>query len=427
MNDREVMDYMESVQSYGIVPGLDSIQELCRRLGNPQDKLQFIHIAGTNGKGSTLAYISTILTAAGYKVGRYISPTIFDYRERIQVQGRPITKKALCAGIEKIRETCDEMVKDGFHHPTPFEIETALCFLYFQEKKCDLVVLETGMGGLLDATNLIQTTLVAVIASISMDHMKFLGNTLAEIAQHKAGIIKRGCGVVSLKQKEEVMEVIRQQAIACSVPIEVADVEASKRVRYGILRQRFDYDGMRALEISLAGTFQIENAILAVKAVQMLEKKGFPVPEASIRKGLKETKWLGRFSVIAKSPLFIVDGAHNEDAARRLAQSIEFYFTNKRIIYIMGILKDKEYEKIIDLTHQYADQIITVTPPENPRAMPAYELAQAVMKVHPQVTAVDSLEEAVEMSRLFAQKEDVIVAFGSLSYLGRMIEIVEKR
>lgn len=427
MNYREVMEYMESIQSYGIVPGLDSIKELCRRLGNPQDSLKFVHIAGTNGKGSTLAYVSTVLSAAGYKVGRYISPTIFEYRERIQVNGRSITRKALCEGAELVRGFAEQMVAEGFHHPTPFEVETALSFWYFQQKQCDIVVLETGLGGLSDATNLIQTTQVAVLASISMDHMKFLGKTLAEIAEQKAGIMKAGCDVVTLRQQPEALAVVEQAAERQHCFLQIADVDKAKRIRYGVEKQRFDYDGMRDLEISLAGKFQVENAVLAVETIKVLNKHGFPVSESAVRKGLKETQWLGRFSVIAKKPFFIVDGAHNEDAAKKLAESIEFYFTNKRIIYIMGILKDKEYEKIISLTHKYADQIITVTPPENPRALSAYELAKEVVGVHPKVTAVDSLEEAVEMSYLLAEKDDVILAFGSLSYLGRLMEIVVKR
>lgn len=427
MKYTEALEYMDSLKNYGIVPGLDNVRELCRRLGNPQDTLKFVHIAGTNGKGSTLAYISTILKCAGYRVGRYISPVIFDYRERIQVSERSITQAALCEGVELLREICDGMVTDGLPHPTPFEVETALAFWYFQKKECDIVVLETGMGGLEDATNLITGTLVAVLASISMDHMQFLGKTLGEIATQKAGIMKSGSSVVSLKQLPEVMKVIRQEAGAKSCPLTVADMAQAKHIRYGVERQRFDYGGWKNLEISLAGTYQIENALLALEAVRALGEKGFPVPEKALRQGLKEAKWQGRFTVIGKKPLFIMDGAHNEDAARKLAESIEFYFTNRRIIYIMGILKDKEYDKIIALTHSYAEQIITVTPPENPRAMSAYDLACEVAKVHPNVTAVDSLEEAVEMSRLLAGKEDVIIAFGSLSYLGKLFAIVNRR
>ena len=422
----EALEYIEATGQYGIVPGLDSIKELCRRLDNPQDTLKFVHIAGTNGKGSTLSYISTILRCAGYRVGRYISPVIFEYRERIQVGKQMITKAALCEGMELIKGICDEMVSDGWHHPTPFEIETALAFWYFQQKQCDIVVLETGMGGLEDATNLITTTQVAVLASIGMDHMQFLGKTLDKIAAHKAGIIKEGCTVVSMVQKPEAMEVVSRMAEEKKSLLHIADSSKASNIKYGIEKQRFDYGEWKKLEITMAGKFQIDNAVLALETIKALSEKGYPVTETAIRKGLKETVWQGRFSLIGKKPLFIVDGAHNEDAAQKLADSIEFYFTNKRIIYIMGILKDKEYDKVIALTEKYADQIITVTPPENPRAMHAYELAKEIALVHPNVTAVDSLEEAVEMSYLLAGKDDVIIAFGSLSYLGRLINIVEK-
>ena len=394
MNYQEAMEYMEKVGTYGIVPGLDSIRELCRRLGNPQDELKFVHIAGTNGKGSTLAYISSILQVAGYRVGKYISPAIIEYCEKIQIGKQKITHKDLCEGLEIIKKHCDAMVSDGFHHPTPFEIETALAFWYFREKQCDIVVLETGMGGREDATNLITTTQVAVLASIGMDHMKFLGNSLEEIAAHKTGICKPGCQVVSMRQKEAAQKVVEQTAAELGCMLTIADVA---------------------------------NAVLAVEAVQALGKCGYEIKEAAIRKGLRETVWNGRLQILEEHPLFIVDGAHNEDAAAKLADSIEFYFTNKRIIYIMGMLKDKEVDRVIALTEKYADQILTVTPPNNPRAMHAYDLATEVAKVHPNVTAVDSLEEAVELSHLLAGRDDVILCFGSLSYLGRILKLMEKR
>lgn len=426
MKEKEVLEYIASISNFGIVPGLDSIKELCIRMGNPQDGLQFVHIAGTNGKGSTLAYVSTILQCAGYRVGRYLSPTIFAYRERIQVNTKPITKAALGEGMELVRAACDEMVAEGLQQPTPFEVETALAFWYFRKRECEIVVLETGMGGLADATNLITTTLAAVITPVSMDHMQFLGNTLEKIAEQKAGIIKPGCSVISAKQSDKVTEVIGRRAEECGCSLTIsADSEAAK-VKYGLEKQQFDYAGYKKLTIRLAGQHQIANAVLAIDTVKALACKGFPVSEKALYQGLLETEWPGRFTVIAKKPFFIVDGAHNEDAAAKLAESIEFYFTNKRIVYIMGVLKDKEYEKIIDLTYKYADQIITITPPENPRAMHAYDLAREVAKVHPRVTAVDSLEEAVEMSRLLTGKEDVIIAFGSLSYLGRLMDIAVK-
>ena len=427
MKYEEALEYMESLNRYGIVPGLGNITELCRRLGNPQEELKFVHIAGTNGKGSVLAYVSTILKCAGYRVGRYISPTIFDYRERFQIGERKITKMDLCQGVDVLKGICDAMAEEGNPHPTPFEVETALAFWYFRKMKCDIVVLETGMGGREDATNVITTALASVFASISMDHMKFLGDTLEAIAGEKAGILKDGCPGVTMRQQPAAMKVLEEAAAQKGCPLTVADGGRAKRIRYGLERQRFDYGGWKDLEITLAGKWQIDNAVLAVETVKVLETEGYPVSEAALRRGLKEAKWPGRFTVLGKKPLFVADGAHNEDAARKLAESIEFYFTNKRIVYIMGMLKDKDYEKIIGLTHSCADQIITVTPPENPRAMRAYDLARKVSEVHSRVTAVDSLEEAVEMSYLLAGKDDVILAFGSLSYLGRLMSIVERR
>lgn len=424
MNERQAMEYIEQAGRYGISPGLESIRELCRRLGDPQRQLKFVHVAGTNGKGSVSAYLASVLTAAGFRTGRYLSPTLFCYRERIQVNGRYITKKALCQGMEQIKNVCGEMTGAGLSHPTPFEIETALAFLYFKAKACDIVVLETGMGGALDATNLVENTVVSVLTSISMDHMKFLGNTLGDIARQKAGILKPGRPAVSIWQQKAALEEIMVKAKEQGSLLRILDPEEITRVRYGLEKQSFDYGGFRRLEITLAGKYQVENAALAVETLKTLGEEGFSVSEEALRKGLRETAWPGRFSVIAKKPYFIVDGAHNEDGAKRLAESVSFYFTNRRIIYIMGVLRDKDHQGIIALTHSLADQIITVTPPDNPRALSAYELAQEAARVHENVTAADSLEEAVEMSRMLAGKEDVIIAFGSLSFLGRLMEIV---
>lgn len=427
MKYTEAVEYMESLNSYGIVPGLSNIENLCNALDNPQKDLQFVHIAGTNGKGSALAYISTVLKCAGYKVGRYVSPTIFEYRERIQVNGRPISQKSLCTWAERIKEACDGLVAAGKKHPTSFEAETALAFAYFKEQGCDIVVMECGMGGRLDATNIIENTLVSVLASISMDHMQYLGKTIEAIATEKAGIIKAGSRVVTVMQEETVLQVIKEKAGEKACQVTVADLAEVKKIRYGLEKQRFDYGVWKNLEITLSGNYQIANALLAIKVLEELTGLGYNISEKALRNGLKETKWPGRFTVVGKKPYFIVDGAHNADAAKKLADSIEFYFTNKRIIFIMGILRDKEYETIIELTHSFADQIITVATPGNARAMSAYELAAEVAKVHPNVTAADSIEEAVEISYLLAGKEDVIIAFGSLSFMGRMLGILEKR
>ncbi len=426
MNYREAREYVEQAGRWGISPGLDNIRELCRRVGNPQEELKFVHVAGTNGKGSVSAFTEAVLLRGGYRVGRYFSPAVFDPRETIRADGKSISKKAYCGYVERLKDVCGGMAEEGLHHPTVFEIETVMAFLYFRDKKCDLVVLETGMGGALDATNIVCNTLAAVITSVSMDHMQFLGHTLEEIASQKAGIIKAGCHVVALKQKAEVMEVIRQKARGLGCGLTAADPGAAANIRYGLERQRFDYGGFRKLEITLAGQWQIDNAVLAAETLKVLGELGFPVKEEALRAGLAEARWPGRFTVAGRKPYFILDGAHNEDAAVRLAQSAACYFPGRRIIYIMGMLKDKEFAKVISATYSLADQIITVGMSDNPRALSAYELAAEAAKVHGAVTAADSLEEAVEMAYLLAGREDVILAFGSLAFLGRLMEMADR-
>lgn len=429
MNYREAMEYVEELKQYGTVMGLATMRELCARLGNPQDQLKFVHIAGTNGKGSVLAYVSTVLHTAGYRVGRYISPTVKDYRERFQVNGKMITQSALCSNLEQVRAAAEAMAEEGLPHPTAFEVETAVAFLYFLNKQCDIVVLETGLGGAQDATNVVNTTLVAAFTSISMDHMDVLGDTPEQIAAVKSGIIKNRCYVISAKQSPEVMKVLRQAALLHKAKFFTADVTRAKNIRYGAAKQYFTYDKFKNIEITMLGQFQIENAVVAAEILSALGKVGYPVPEDKMRQGFSETVWRGRFDVIGKKPLFIADGAHNEDASKRLAESIRFYFTNRRIIFIMGMLQDKEYDKVIRNTYELAQHIITVTPPVRDRALHAYELAQAVREYHGSVTVADSVQEAVEIAYLLAgqDKETVVIAFGSLSYLGELMNVVEHR
>ncbi len=427
MNYKQAMEYIESLQGLGSVPGLENIINLCEKLGNPQERLTFLHIAGTNGKGSVTAYLSAVLKEAGYKVGRYNSPTIRDYRERISVNGRMIPKNSLCEHLERVKDACDALVAEGKTHPTPFEVETALGFLFFMEKQCDYVLLECGMGGSLDATNLVNTTKVAVLTPIGMDHMSFLGTTLEEIAANKAGIVKAGCRVVSAQQREEVAAVIKDVCEKQKVAIDFVRTEDATDIRYGLEKQSFVYKQEQKIAIVMSGQYQIENALLALKVIEVLKEEGVRVTDKAVERGFAAARWSGRFEVISTKPVFLVDGAHNEDGARKLSQSIQFYFTNKKIVYIMGILKDKEYDKIISLTSPFASSIITIKTPDNARAMDAYELACEVSKYHKNVTAADSLEEAVEMSYLLADKDSVIIAFGSLSYLGRLMDILEKR
>ena len=320
------------------------------------------------------------------------------------------------------------MVADGFAHPTSFEVETVLGFLYYKEKNCDMVVLETGMGGRLDATNVIPDPqkLLAGFASVSMDHMAFLGDSLGQIAKEKAGIITQGCSVVTMEQREEVMDVFQKVCLEKQAVLTVSKPETASSIHYGLEKQTFLYRNRLPVTIRLAGNYQITNALLALQAAEILQQKGFRITDRAILKGMEQTGWHGRFEILSKKPYFIVDGAHNEDAARKLAQTVQFYFTNKKIIYIMGVLRDKEYEKIAEIMSPFADSIITVTTPGNPRALSALTLAETVAKYHNRVTAADSLEEAVEMSYLLADKDSVILAFGSLSYLGQIMDIIDK-
>lgn len=430
MNYHETMDYIEEMSALGSSPGLASTAELCRRLGNPQESLFFVHIAGTNGKGSVSAYVYSVLRAAGYRVGFFTSPAVYAYREKIQVNGKEILAREFAEWMSLVREEADAMAAEGLPHPTVFEMETAVGFLHFMEKRCDIVVLECGMGGDLDATNIIRNTYVSAFSSISMDHMDFLGKKLAEIAGHKAGIIKPGAEVVSGVQQPEALAVLKRRAGEAS--FRAVEAERISHIRYGLEKQRFDYrtEGgvfYRRLEISLAGVVQPENAALAVEITEALAKKGFAVTEKQLRQGLLGARWPYRFEIVAKKPYFILDGAHNEDAAKRLAEGIRFYFTNKKILYIIGMLKDKEYEKVIAQTYAYAEQIITITPPDSKRAMSGHELAVAAAGYHPHVTGAASLEEAVEMAYLLAQKDWIIIAFGSLSYLGELGRIIKDR
>lgn len=426
MNYNQAMEYIESRRGLGYSMGLRHIELLCEKLGNPQDKLQFIHVAGTNGKGSVCAYLTSILMHNGYKVGTYSSPSVFCYEEKMRFQGKPIAKALLARMMEQVSIAVAKMEQEG-NVPSMFEVETALAFLFFVEKKCDIVVLEAGLGGLEDATNVVQNTVAAVIASVSRDHMEYLGDTLYQIASNKAAIIKKGCVAVTMEQDGEVLRAIEEAAKKVEAPLRIAGLSDAKSVKYGIQKQSFSYHHYVKMQIQMLGQYQIDNAILALEVCEALKEQGMVLTDEKIREGLYETQWLGRFSVIARKPYFIVDGAHNADAAKKLSAAIDFYFTNKRIIYIMGILKDKEYEEIIEQTYTHAAHIITVSTPNKERTMPAYELARECERFHNSVTAADSIEEAVEMAYLLAGKEDVIIAFGSLSYLGKIVDVVANR
>lgn len=425
MTETELYKYIEELSQRGSVLGLTPVKELAKRMGEPEKDLKILHLAGTNGKGSILAYVSTILQTCGYRVGRYISPVLTEYREKIQVNEKFITKKALCEGMEEIKSCIESMEQEGLPLPTIFEVETVLAFWYFKKKHCDFVVLETGLGGEEDATNYISSSLMSIFASISMDHMGILGNTLSEIAEKKAGIIKPGGAVVSIPQLPEAAQVL--EAKARKVGAELIYAQRPQNIKYGLMTQSFTYEDFGKCKISIAGVVQPENAAVALEVVKHLRRIGYKLPMEQVKLGLENTKWLGRCTVLRKKPLLLMDGAHNADAARRLRETIELTIPNTPLIFIMGVLRDKEYEKVLEYTADLASHIVTLTPPENPRALTAYELAQVAKKYCPQVSMADSVEEALEIASLLAGQECGMIAFGSLSYLGRFQKAVDLR
>ncbi|MCC8066748.1 MAG: bifunctional folylpolyglutamate synthase/dihydrofolate synthase [Clostridiales bacterium] len=424
MDYREARAFVDGLQGRGGPLGLEAISNLLQFLGDPQEELRVIHVAGTNGKGSVIAYLAAVLETAGYRVGRYVSPTLFSYREQIQLNGENISREDFAEQITKIAAAMETMRAEGMQLPSMFEAETAAAFLYFQEQKCDFVLLETGMGGRTDATNVIRKPVLSVLASISMDHMEYLGSTLGEIAWNKAGIFKEGVPVVSTEQEEEAAAVIRDEARKKKCPVTFVGRDFIKELSHDLDGQSFSYEPFGIVTIRLAGRHQRENAALALECVGALRKQGYLISETALKEGMRTASWKGRFSVIHKNPIVVLDGAHNPDAAARLRDAILDYFPDRKKYYIMGVFSDKEYDKIIDKTADLAEHIITIETPDNPRALPAEALARAVQRVNPSAEAAGSIAEAVDRSFALAGPEDVILIFGSLSFLGEAEQAV---
>lgn len=448
MTEHEVWDYLEEIAKSGSILGLESMRNLMDELGNVQNGLRFIHVAGTNGKGSVCAMVSSVLQQAGFRVGKYTSPAVFERMEQYQVDGEPVPLCEFVSLISEVRMACERMVADGKAQPTVFEVETAAAFLHFHRRKCDVVVLETGMGGETDATNIIESQLVCVLTSISMDHMKFLGNDLVQIARVKAGIIKEGSCVVAVKPtQEEVRGVLEEACREKHATLSYSDSAKASHVRYcldGNLRQVFRYplgdfgetvspseeDELSAdveeIVISLLGDYQIENAVCAIETLKALQKMGFDIGRADVCRGLLQADWEGRFSLLCKSPLFVMDGAHNADAAQKLAETLKRGFTNYKIIYIIGVLADKEHEEMLRIMLPMAYQVYTVTP-DHPRAMNGQALAAEAGKYHGKVSACSTVEQAVNRALFHADDRTMILAFGSLSYLRQLRETVKEK
>ena len=424
MDFLEAQNYLEKVRSQkGIVLGLDTMRHLMAKLNNPQDKVKFIQVAGTNGKGSTAAYLTSILSEAGIKVGRYTSPAVFSSTEQYFACGSCISESEYAKGMTAVAEAAASL--DG-ETPTAFEQETALAFWYFAKKGCELAILEAGLGGDMDATNIVTTTVSSIITSISMDHCRILGNKISEIAAHKAGIIKPGAPVICIEQKEDAMEPIRAAAKAADTPLyevhrdEVRQIFSDKRESIVFFRE------FENLHLKMLGSCQPENAALAVQAASVLSRS-YPIEKKHIYDGIEKTRWGGRFELHSGSPDIILDGAHNPDGIRRLRESVNQMFGAVPICYVCGVLADKDYEKEIEILFGRASNVFTVTPP-SPRAMKSTDLKAAIKKRFSQlkVTSFDS-EDGIEkaMEAAVSQNNPVVVC-GTLTILARVKEWMKR-
>ena len=425
MNYQEARACLEEISSLGSVLGLDTMKELLKRLENPQQDLKVVHIAGTNGKGSIMTFLQSILIEAGYRIGRYSSPAVFEFREMFQIGIDYISEEDFARLFFKVQTVAQKMVEDGLAHPTEFEMETAIAFLLFQEKNCDIVLIECGMGGETDATNVFSKNLCSIIATISLDHMKFLGNTLQEIAKVKSGIIKNGCPVVSSIQSGAVETVLRLEANNKNA--EYIQAKTAIMTEEGKFKYLSNSGETYSFAMQMKGSYQLKNVATAIEAAEQLEKKGFSVGKF-IESGIEKAIWPGRMEVISKEPLIIIDGAHNPGAVEELVQTIQRDFTNRTIAFIMGVLADKDYEEEAKMIAGFGKVIYTVTP-DNKRALPAERLAETLRKYQGAVQAKESVAVALEQAILDVEegKVDMILAFGSLSYLKEVKNYVLRR
>lgn len=409
MNYNETLNYIHSVSNFFCKPGLERISALCERLGNPQDELKYIHVAGTNGKGSFCAMLSNVLRTAGYKVGLYTSPYILEFNERISVNGKNISDDELCVMTEKVKEAAESMADK----PTEFELITAVAFEYFKIKKCDIVVLECGLGGRFDATNIVKNSVLSVITGISIDHTSFLGDTIQQIAYEKAGIIKPGgkclwCGNDSIAR-----DVILKEAERNNAEFILTDIESLIIKKMNLAGTVFDYDEFKDINIKLLGSFQPINACNVINAVKILNLVGYDIKEQALREGIYNTVWRARFEIINNNPLIIADGGHNPEGVEAAVNSIKTYF-NDKVIVLTGVMKDKDYNFIAKKIAQVSDFVYCITP-DNPRALSAKEYADIFSKFNVTAFSFFDVKSALLSAVEFSKKSSLpIVALGSL-------------
>ena len=419
MNYRDVINKINSFSNRGIKPGLERIEYLLSKLSNPQDELKIIHIAGTNGKGSVCSMLSSILTSANFKVGLFKSPHIINFRERFQINNKMISEEDICMTFNKICPIIIEMKKNNLLI-TQFELITAMAVLWFKEQKCDIVILETGLGGRLDSTNVIKNTLISAITSISMDHMNILGNTLPEIAKEKVGIIKENSYVVTTSnQKNQVLDIIRQASIEKRSKLIVVDISNFKKIKSDLNGSLVSYKG-NVYHLTLLGNHQIENFSIVVGIIEVMNKLGFSINEENISSGLQNIFHPARLEILNNNPLIILDGAHNVDGALSVAEFIRENLNNKKIIAIIGMLKDKDYKSCIKILAPLFKMIIFTKIKNNPRALEPVMLKNECLNLCNDLIIKNNSKEALEFSKEKANIDDVIFICGSL-YLSEEI------
>ena len=412
MNYESALEYIHAVQWAGHKPGLERTRTLLAALGDPHKRLRFVHVAGTNGKGSTCAMLASCLRAAGYKVGLYTSPFINRFNERIQINGQQIPDEELVRLVERIRPAADAMADT----PTEFELITAIGMLWFAEQSCDIVVLEVGLGGTLDSTNVIEAPECTVITALGLDHVKELGGTLAQIASAKAGTIKCGCPVVSYGGQPEADAVIRRAAAEQNAPLTEVDFNKLRVTGGKLDALEFDFDGLEQIRLPLIGSYQPRNAATAVTALRVLRQRGWEIPEQAIRTGLESVSWCGRFELLRRQPAFVLDGSHNAHGMRATVQSLRDRFPGEKFVFLVSIMADKDVNEMLELLEPLAKQFVTVMA-HTPRAMDAEALAERIRAGGCPAEAASSIEagvaRAVELSG-----EGPVCALGTLYFSG---------
>ena len=413
MNLEQAINYIHSLYRPGTKPGTHRERELLALLGNPEKELKFIHIAGTNGKGSTAAMTASILCKAGYKAGLFTSPYIYRFHERIQMDGKQISDEKLLPLILKVKALAETMAEP----PTEFEFVTALALEYYRSENCPIVVLEVGMGGLNDATNAIPAPEVAVITNIGLDHTDALGDTLEKIAANKAGIFKEGSSAVVYRGSEGVEAVYETICAEKNIPLRKADFEGLQLISHGLEGQVFHCGNRKNIRLPLLGHHQLHNAAVVLGVMDTLIEKGYAITEEHIYNGMAEVSWPGRFDIVGHDPLFIIDGGHNPQCIEALVENIKDYLTGRRVIVLTGVLADKDYADMYKPVMELVEQFVCITP-DNPRKLAAAELASHLQAVGAKATACDTVTEGVEKAVALAGKDGVVLSFGSLYAIG---------